>query len=999
MKNQYRYPGTRPYLEEDGPLFFGRNSDREKLTELIVLEKLVVLFGKSGYGKSSLLNAAVIPNLRKLEKHEVFNIRLIEPEHPNHSKRSPLELLITQLSINGDGPSFLREKLNIATDFPEDLTAIIWYYAKMIQLGKKDSRAITLIFDQFEELSHFSEEQIEAFGRSMETLLNLNAPKSVRRLIEQKIDANAGYFTKDETHDLLKPLNLKVVFSLHHDRLNLLDQLKRFLPTVFKYTYELKPLGEIAAREALHKPASLAGKFASPVFAYTEEATAFIFSNLKDSKNQLIEPFQLQLIGQHAEERIIAKQKKAERKASRSKQKPNRETPLFELGSKDLDKPATIFKKHYQKVIAGLPFWKRRNVRDFIETKLIIEGNRVPIPEAVITSGYNVSKSTLEDLLDQRLLRSELNTVQSTSYELSHDSLVKPIQDAAKKRRQRRTWIWAIVVFLVISGLLATWGTYEKVRADDLEKKYEDYIKQYPKSDTPSREKIVPPGNPVARVSAAPSYGMAPLDVKFTGSVSDLDESVSFLWEFNDGTTSTTADPEHTFFNKGTYDVRLTVTDSRDRKGFASIKIMVDSLQNKGPVAKASATPTSGTAPLEVAFRGSGSVDDGPLNYHWNFDDGSTSSDPDPVHSFARKGNYNVHLTVEDQGGQMDSTMIEIKAMDRDPTPIRAPATAPRAKISAPIVSGTAPLEVAFKGSGSSAGGPANYSWDFDDGSTSTDADPVHTFADKGTYNVQLTVTDKVNPELTNTDSAVIRVKAPLPPMAKASASAVSGKAPLKIAFKGSGSPGGGIVKSYKWDFDDGATSSDAEPVHSFVNKGRYHVQLTVEDDERQRDSTIIEITVEPPFPDPNKWITGLEPRDSVHLVGIRHDPNTRPFDAIMDEGLLILFISDRAYLFRSAKLPQNRTSSLKSLRTKLKSPQTSQKRRPFILSGQRYISYINTNEKFIDYTKDSYEELFDLIRDHTKKGEPYYTFIDASYFDTETQNEINNVYRDLGKK
>lgn len=311
MEKNYRYPGTRPFQEKDSHLFFGRTSDKVKLTELIELEKLVVLFGKSGYGKSSLLNAAVIPRLRRFAQQKVYNVRLKEAEHPNQTKRSPLEILLEQLRNDSDSNNYLEKKLNIIADRPEDITALLWYYAKNIQLSNKRKKGITLIFDQFEELSDFTEEQIEAFGRTIGELLNLNAPKSVRKLIEQKLDANDAYFSKEELHDVLKPLNLKVVLSLHHDRLNLLNQLKRFLPTIFKYTYELKPLSEKQARQAFLKPAELEGDdFASPKFTYSKKAIDLIFNSLKDSENQLIEPFQLQLLGQHAEEKVIKKKER-----------------------------------------------------------------------------------------------------------------------------------------------------------------------------------------------------------------------------------------------------------------------------------------------------------------------------------------------------------------------------------------------------------------------------------------------------------------------------------------------------------------------------------------------------------------------------------------------------------------------------------------------------------------------------------------------------------------
>jgi len=62
---EYRYPGIQPFSGRQKNLFFGRDNDRERLLSLLLLEKLTVLFGKSGYGKSSLLNAGIAPGLEK----------------------------------------------------------------------------------------------------------------------------------------------------------------------------------------------------------------------------------------------------------------------------------------------------------------------------------------------------------------------------------------------------------------------------------------------------------------------------------------------------------------------------------------------------------------------------------------------------------------------------------------------------------------------------------------------------------------------------------------------------------------------------------------------------------------------------------------------------------------------------------------------------------------------------------------------------------------------
>ena len=60
---QKRYPGVKPFATTEQELFFGRDRDIEDLWNLLWLSKLVVLFGKSGYGKSSLINAGILPEI------------------------------------------------------------------------------------------------------------------------------------------------------------------------------------------------------------------------------------------------------------------------------------------------------------------------------------------------------------------------------------------------------------------------------------------------------------------------------------------------------------------------------------------------------------------------------------------------------------------------------------------------------------------------------------------------------------------------------------------------------------------------------------------------------------------------------------------------------------------------------------------------------------------------------------------------------------------------
>lgn len=71
---------------------------------------------------------------------------------------------------------------------------------------------------------------------------------------------------------------------------------------------------------------------------------------------------------------------------------------------------------------------------------------------------------------------------------------------------------------------------------------------------------------------------------------------------------------------------------------------------NRPPSVAASATPSSGLPPLRVQFSSAGTSDpDGdPLTYNWNFGDGGTSTETNPIHTYQRSGRYVATLTVSD---------------------------------------------------------------------------------------------------------------------------------------------------------------------------------------------------------------------------------------------------------------------------------------------------------------------------------------------------------------
>jgi chitinase len=98
-----------------------------------------------------------------------------------------------------------------------------------------------------------------------------------------------------------------------------------------------------------------------------------------------------------------------------------------------------------------------------------------------------------------------------------------------------------------------------------------------------------------------------------------------------------------------------------DGQGDATI-LNDDQPPNQPPVAAASATPTSGMAPLSVTFSSAGSSDpDGSIvSFAWSFGDGGTSTSANPSHAYSTAGAYTATLTVTDNRGATASKSVAI---------------------------------------------------------------------------------------------------------------------------------------------------------------------------------------------------------------------------------------------------------------------------------------------------------------------------------------------------
>lgn len=315
-------------------------------------------------------------------------------------------------------------------------------------------------------------------------------------------------------------------------------------------------------------------------------------------------------------------------------------------------------------------------------------------------------------------------------------------------------------------------------------------------------------------------------EASFDGSNSwDADGVVNrYLWDFGDGGSSGGDKPKHIFRRAGKYNVRLTIEgDTVGQCDFrASDDIVVE--VTAAPVPRITA-PAAIAAGEPLQFDGSGSYLDGGeiLGWSWDFGDGNTAVGPVQTYIFEKPGVYRVGLTVDSSAQTSDCRQIT----DYHLLTVNA---APVADAGPDVMVGVNE-EVLFDGSASNDpdGALASHIWSFDDGTQKDGVNVRHRFAEAGTYEVKLAVTDTAslsNSTATDTvtikvvDSAFIALTAP---------DAVCVGEEFEMSANQSGSTGE-ISSVYKWGFGDGTSASTASVWKSYSTPGRYNVSVLADD-------------------------------------------------------------------------------------------------------------------------------------------------------------------------
>ena len=237
------------------------------------------------------------------------------------------------------------------------------------------------------------------------------------------------------------------------------------------------------------------------------------------------------------------------------------------------------------------------------------------------------------------------------------------------------------------------------------------------------------------------SSGQSPFAVQFTYSNSGGAIN-SYLWSFGDGTSSTTANPVHTFISTSLDTFTVTVSASgpggSDTQTYTDL--IVVSPASFPPLAEFSASPTTGFGLVQFANLSAGEVN----SFAWDFGDGSTSTEENPSYTYAAVGTYSVALSVTGPTGTDTETKSDYIQI-----------ISPDVVIAGFTVSdtfGVAPKTISF--SNTSVGTISGYEWHFDDGDTSFVENPSHTFQSAGVYLVKLIVSG-----ITNNDTLITQIE------------------------------------------------------------------------------------------------------------------------------------------------------------------------------------------------------------------------------------------------
>ena len=309
---------------------------------------------------------------------------------------------------------------------------------------------------------------------------------------------------------------------------------------------------------------------------------------------------------------------------------------------------------------------------------------------------------------------------------------------------------------------------------------------------------------PRINISSSGTTGCYPFKVSFTDkSTPGSGTLTKWVWDFGDGQVVNGADViDHTYQTPGEYHVSLQATNSNGcsaTETFLKYVTINDGVQPSFTISP----PSSCTLPVTYTFTNT-STGTGSLSYEWDFGDGTTSTDENPTHSFNVSRDYTIRLTVRNDKG-CGTTINRVLKVGVANSSFTAPAIT---CIDEPITF-----------TNTSVPSPASATWNFGDGSNSSDLSPTKKFSATGIYTVTLNNDfGSCKGSISKTIEVIAR------PTVDFSVDNAASCKPYTANFT-SNAPD---AVAFEWDFGDGRTSNDKDPSHTYTALGEYTVKLTI---------------------------------------------------------------------------------------------------------------------------------------------------------------------------
>jgi PKD repeat protein len=298
---------------------------------------------------------------------------------------------------------------------------------------------------------------------------------------------------------------------------------------------------------------------------------------------------------------------------------------------------------------------------------------------------------------------------------------------------------------------------------------------------------------PVALIGSDLQEGCIPLIIQFSDLSTGAPDTWNWTFEGGDPGTSNVQNPIVTYLTAGSYDVTLEVFNAVGDDIITLVDYVVVL-----PDPEADFTYTWDQ--LTVFFENLSINAD---SYFWEFGDGNTSTEVNPVYTYAEDGFYDVTLTATNECGDINYlVIIEVVSL-------------PTADFAYNPEEGCVPLIVDFFDL--STENVDDFLWEFSGGSpsSSTQADPVVIYENPGVYGVTLTVSNEAGEDVFWISDAII--VDPLPDAA------------FDVLVIGSTADFDNLsanATEFSWDFGDGSSSVEVDPSHEYQSGGLYTVTL-----------------------------------------------------------------------------------------------------------------------------------------------------------------------------